>query len=165
MIIKPEVIIEKKVLVNILNVFEQAQQNGIDVCVWSISKIDPNGLNVLTSNERTHADRVDVPFYQIDGMKNCSLLRPWEYDILFDEKINIPSWMCANIYTRSTINRGWNFITAGLYDAWYKWILWAILHINVPIILEKGVRVAQIVFSEAQEWKLYDWVYNKKSVV
>ena len=72
--------------------------------------------------------------------------------------------MCANIYTRSTLNRGWNFITAGLYDAWYKWPLGAMLHVNIPIVLEKGVRLAQIVFSKAKKWEMYDWIYNKKTV-
>lgn len=78
------------------------------------------------------------------------------------EEIEVPNGMCAQILTRSTVNRGGNFITSGLYDAGYKGVLGCILHINVPLTIEIGVRLAQIIFSEAEEGDLYSGIYNEK---
>jgi len=158
MIINPKKIINEWILTNIENSKEQIQQNWVDITLKYIDIIHWFS-NILIKKERKHADRSALDF-----SKNEIYLKPWIYDILFNEEINIPNWMCANIYTRSTLNRSWNFITSGLYDAGYKWVLWAILHINIPITLEKGVRLAQIVFSKAEKWDLYDWIYNTKQI-
>jgi len=161
MIISPKRIISEWVISNVKNMEEQIQQNWIDLTLKSIEMLDTRYRNELTLKDRKHCKRDTIEF----DIENWAMLQFWIYDIIFNEEVKISNWMCANIETRSTVNRWGNFITAWLYDAWYKGILWAILHVNVPIYLEEGVRLAQIVFSEAETWKIYNWVYNKKKVV
>jgi len=157
-VINPKAIIEDKILTNISDIEKQSQQNGIDITLKAIDKIW-GLMNVLTKTERSHIGRTVVKFDE----NNRVLLNPWQYDILFNEKINIPNWVCAQIFTRSTLNRWGNFITTWLYDAWYKWVLGWILHINQPLLIEKWVRVAQIVFQVAQKWSMYEGIYNNKA--
>lgn len=157
MIISPYKIFNENIISNISNREEQIQQNGIDLTIKSISKLNNfTWYNILTKNERKHIDRFDMKF----NKENTILLQIGIYDILFNEEINIPNEMCATIYTRSTLNRGWNFITAWLYDAWYKGMLGWILHINIPLLLEKDSRIAQIVFNKAEKGGLYEGIYN-----
>lgn len=167
MIINPSSIIEKSIITNVFNVEEQVQQNGIDITLKTISKLDESDTNTLLLDQRYHCARELV---DIDGtindveFDNAIILAPGIYDVEFNEQINIPNGMMAQIFTRSTVNRGGNFITAGLYDAGYKGVLGAILHINIPLAIEKNVRLAQIVFSEAQAGKVYEGIYNTKTV-
>lgn len=156
MIISPKKIVWEKILANIQDEVDQVQQNWIDLTLNTIEKLWTRA-NGLLKNSRVHTTREDVDYLPED---NTVKLDVGIYDITFNEEINIPNWMCAMIFTRSTVNRWGNFITSGLYDAGYHGVLGAILHVNVPIILEKWVKLAQIVFSSAEEGSLYEWVYN-----
>lgn len=155
MIINPKYICEKNILTNTSE--ECIQQNGIDLRIMTIEKLHLNWDNECTLERRSHTGR--APFLP---WNTKPLLLPGIYDITFMEAIEIPNGMCAQIITRSTINRGGNFITAGLYDAGYKWVLGCMLHVHVPLRLEYWVRLAQIIFHEAQEWGLYEGIYNEQ---
>lgn len=161
MIINPKLIYNKYIVSNILDAEQQIQQNWIDLTLKSISILNwKHEWNELTLQSRTHCDRAIIDF----DLSNRICLQPWVYDVEFNEFVNIPNWMCANIITRSTVNRGWNFITSWLYDAGFNNYIWAILHVNIPLTIEKNVRLAQIIFSEAQEWEIYNWIYNWQMV-
>lgn len=158
MIINPQTIIQKEILTNIPSVVDQIQQNGIDITVKSISQLDFSDSNTLTKEKRSHCRRIELDLSQ------PILLDAGIYDIGFTEIISIPNGMMAQIFTRSTVNRGGNFVTAGLYDAGYKGVLGAILHVNIPLTIESGVRLAQIVFSQAEEGSTYEGIYNTQTI-
>ena len=135
---------------------DQIQQNGIDLTLWEISIIRP-WENILTKNERKHTERVPVEFDDEWGV----ILWKGEYDILFAEKINLPNWICSYVVQRSTLNRGWNFTTSGWYDAGFSGPMGWVLHITQGSLkIQKWVRIAQMVFLSAEQWDLYEWVYN-----
>ena len=53
------------------------------------------------------------------------------------------------------------FIIAGVYDSGFNNTIGAVLRVDTTIVLEKGVRVAQIMFFEAESASLYDGVYQE----
>lgn len=160
MIINPWIIAWQKVIWNIENLNEQIQQNWIDITVKSIDKLWTRA-NILTKDNRSHTSRETLEFDDT----NRILLEPWIYDIECNETIDIPKGMAApQIYTRSTVNRGWNFIHSWFWDTGYHGPLGVMFYVNIPIILEKGVRIWQIVFHTAEEFKEYDGIYNEQRV-
>ena len=118
-VINPKRIVQEGILQNVGP--ESIQQNGIDLRLKTIEKLDQDTSNLLTLEERKHCDRWFL--LNSDEEDHKYTLSPGIYDITFMEQIEIPNKMCAQILTRSTVNRGGNFITAGLYDAGYKGIL------------------------------------------
>lgn len=160
MIINPGMVAANKVIGNIESLDDQVQQNGIDLTVKSIEKLSMRA-NVLKKNFRSHTSRENIEFWEDD----CVLLEPGIYDITLNETIDIPKGMAApQIYTRSTVNRGWNFIHSGFWDTGYHGPLGVMFYVNVPIILEKWVRIGQIVFQSAEEFKEYEGIYNNQKV-
>lgn len=163
MIINPQTIVEQNIVTWLINQEEQIQQNWIDLTIDTIFKLREWDQNILTLDERSHCkrDQIDLEWYQDWIMK----LDKWTYDVEFNENVNIPNWMCALVIARSTVNRGWNFITTWLYDAGFNNKVWGILHINIPLVIQKNIRLAQIIFYEAQEWNLYNWIYNSQMII
>lgn len=154
MIKNPREIINQWIL--IIENEDQIQQNGIDLTLWEISKITP-WENILTKDERRHTDREIIDFNE----EWCVVLWIGEYDILFAEKINLPNWICSYVVPRSTLNRGWNFTTSGWYDAGFSGPMGWVLHITQwTLKIQKWVRIAQMIFLSAEQWDLYEWVYN-----
>lgn len=158
MIISPKKIIWEGIL-QIENE-DQIQQNGIDLTLWSISRILP-GRNFLTKAIRSHTERGELIFDSNDMI----VLTPGKYDVLFAEKINLPNWICSFVVPRSTLNRGWNFTTSGWYDAGFSGPMGWVLHITEwELVLEKWVRLAQMVFMTAEEGELYNGIYNNNTI-
>jgi len=161
MIINPNKIIDTKIII-CDNPEEQIQQNWVDLTIGKIFKLDPDGVNILTKGYREHCERVELEFDEL----NQVVLEKWEYDIEYWEKFNLPNWVSASVYSRSTLNRGWNFLTSGYFDAWFNWQWWVMLHVNIwTLILEKWVRIWQMVFAKSEEGEVYDGVYNKNSTI
>lgn len=113
-VINPKRIVQEGILQNVGP--ESVQQNGIDLRLNTVEKLQEEERNVLTNADRSHCKRWNV----LCDEDTKFTLYPGIYDITFMEEIEIPNGMCAQILTRSTVNRGGNFITAGLYDAGYK---------------------------------------------
>lgn len=157
MILSPKTIIEKWMLLWVSSQ-DQIQQNWIDLTLKSVAKLV--WQNELLHDNRQHCDREPIEF---DCPDWTALLSPWAYEILYNEEFNIPNGVCASIYTRSTIIRGWNFIASWLYDAGFKWTWGWVLHVFVPLLIQLNVRVGQVVFMQAEEWELYQGIYNDKT--
>ena len=162
MIKNPQKMVDNGIIV-VIDPEGQVQQNWVDLTVWRIYRlVDEDRVNILTKDHREHCDRNLVEF----DSANQVTLSEWEYDIEYWESFNLPNWISASVYTRSTVNRWGNFITSGYFDAWFNWKWGAMLHITKWIlILEKWVRIAQMVCAESEIWKEYEGVYNDKTTV
>jgi len=113
MILNPKGIVEAEIII-CDNPDEQVQQNWVDLTIAKIFKLDLNGVNILTKNHREHCNRTELKFDKL----GLVTLEKWEYDIEYWESFNLPNWVSASVYTRSTLNRGWNNLTSGYFDAW-----------------------------------------------
>ena len=156
MIISPKRIVQEGIVKDIDNPTEQIQQNWIDLTLRTIEYMNTTDPLILTKGERKNQSRIVI----VPDPEGMILLTPWIYDVTFNEYVIIPNGMCAQIVQRSTLNRMWNFITAGLYDAWFENRVGAILHVNQEMTIEIWVRLAQIVFFEAEEGDLYNGIYK-----
>lgn len=155
MIKNPKEIVEKNIVENLEGGNFEIQQNGIDLTIESIEEVQ-GGL--LGKNERKINDYERVPMTKDEWWD----LVPGVYSIMFQQKVEVPDNMCAQIVQRSTLNRMGGFILSGVYDSGFKNQIGAILRVSSFIKLQKGSRVAQIVFQEADPASLYNGVYQGK---
>lgn len=163
MIKNPNRIVNQGILSGLLNPKDQIQQNWIDLTIKSIAALGPNLEqedewvgNSLGHAERSHIDRVILEPDQ-DGW---IYLDRGQYEIIYNETFKLPNGLGMDIRTRSTVNRGGNFITSWFYDAGFAGLGGGMLHVFQPLRIQLNVRIAQAIFFEAEEWSLYDGVYN-----
>ena len=68
---------------------------------------------------------------------------------------------CGWLIARSTLNRNGIFITSGLYDSGFENYIGGVMHVRCgPATIEKGARIAQFIFVEAETVRMYDGEYN-----
>ena len=155
MIVNPKKIIKEWIVTELPDVEKQVQQNGIDLTLASVREIIDKGILEL---DKRQLPSLWAPLGNLKGLES------WIYSISFNEYVKIPNGMCAEIIQRSSLNRMWVQVVAWVYDAWFENTIWAVMYVHNPlgIDLELGVRLAQIVFHQAEEWDLYDGVYKIK---
>ncbi len=141
----------------------QIQPNAIDITcdhLYRNSMISSasNHKFVLSNDTTTH-----VVKEQVDPVDNYykNLLLPVYY---FESnlEITIPWGFVAWLVTRSSLNRNGIRVESGLYDAGFKGKIAGTLynHSGVNIDLQRGARVAQLVFAEAETLHKYDGQYQ-----
>lgn len=156
MIKNPKRIVAQWIVSQLKNPEKQIQQNWIDLTVKSVKH--------LLSRWHMSEERRWTPDLWYDNLV-WKKLAPGVYSVEFNEYVKIPNGLCAQIHQRSSINRCWVLIQAGLYDAWFENTIWAVMYVinEYWFEVEKDTRLAQIVFNEAEEGDLYDWVYHVKN--
>jgi len=153
MLINPQQIIDQGIL---KGENFKCQQNGIDLTVKEIKEI---GMSGGLLKEAT----ILPNYYPISlDQDDCYHLKPGAYAIEFEQNIEIPNNMEALVIHRSSLNRMGASIISGLYDSGFKNQIGAVLRVSVPIYIEKGSRVAQIIFFEAESASLYSGQYQFK---
>ena len=62
---------------------------------------------------------------------------------------------------RSTLNRNGIFITSGLYDSGFENYIGGVMHVRCgPARIERGTRIAQFIYVEAETASMYEGQYN-----
>lgn len=138
----------------------QIQQNGIDLRIDNIQMItggseDTEGI-VIGHTKKVLPKYTDPPFEN-----NFFSINPG-YAYAFDcmEYINVPEKIAAMIFVRSTLNRIGAFVTSGLWDSGFHGALGGVLRSMSYFKLEKGTRICQVVFVEADSFREYDGIYK-----
>ena len=73
----------------------------------------------------------------------------------------MPTGYAGWLIARSTLNRNGIFITSGLYDSGFENFIGGVMHVRGgPARIEKGARIAQFIFVEAETVRLYDGEYS-----
>lgn len=154
MIINPKKIVEDGIIQNVDDGKFEVQQNGIDLTIKSLAQIEGGQLKrdgkTIKDYHEIEPDEDDL-FWLMPGKA---------YSVEFEQKIEVPENMCAQIIQRSTLNRMGGFIIAGLYDSGFKNQIGAVLRTNAFISIEKGSRVAQIIFEDADAASQYNGQYQ-----
>ncbi len=163
MIIDPNKIMEEGIIKNLDGEPFVIQQNGIDLTLGSLEKVK-GGVLGITHREINEYEQIYFTENESgDDPEEWMHLQPGCYSIMFEQEVDIPAGMCAQIIQRSTLNRMGGYILSGLYDSGFKNVLGAILRVDESIHLQKGARVAQVIFHEAESASLYEGIYQKKS--
>lgn len=140
------------------------QQQGLDVRIDKVFQyIGGRGFIPLgggTSLPKYHEIDVD------EG--NKFVLMPGYYEVEFIEGCKIPNDCAMYFKTRSSLVRCGSEIISGQFDGGFKTDkMGAFLRVEIPIIIEKGARVAQMIVNETylvEADKLYNgqWQNDKQ---
>lgn len=152
------------------NIDEKAvQQNGIDLRLDRLFAVDATGDPLILHKDEKSLPNLTEQYPMEYGLGSGGLFSGWylqslvAYQMLAMESIDIPSGACAEIVGRSTLNRSGIFFRSALYDSGFSApaIQLAIFPFASAYI-ERGARVCQIIFYEADSASLYQGEYKDK---
>lgn len=133
---------------------ENIQQSGIDVRLDRV-------LSVTAPAEIGISSRV-VSHHSVPMAGDWYELPIGTYDFQCIEYVEIPRHCCALLIQRSSLNRLGAFITTGLYDNSFHNYIGGILHLAHPMRIQRGTRIAQIIFIKSESRRQYKGKYNGK---
>lgn len=158
-IVNPKHILEQKIVYskdNPLNEEEQLQQSGIDLRLKKAYRVVGAAEFKLDSSTKPLAVELQL-------VDNCYLFKAGEqYSLDFIEDVSVPEDMAALIINRSTINRHVGVCNSGLFDPGYRSQggCGAMFRPTIDVKIERGFRMAQIVFFRSEAASLYNGQYQ-----
>lgn len=139
------------------DVDKSVQQQGIDVRIARIGNVQ---VGVLGSPERPFGKipaqgKTVLPktnwFDQFDLADEGILIEPGYYEIEFMEGCKIPNNCAMYFKTRSSVVRCGAEVRSGQFDAGFETErMGAYLKVEVPIVIEYGARLAQVIINETE---------------
>lgn len=122
----------------------QVQPNGVDITVERVSCFRGPGRLA-----RSNADRVLPGIEDLEYERDQSLyLPPGAYQVRFNEKVNLPTWLMAYARPRSSLLRSGVALHTAVWDAGYsgQGISLMVVYHPAGFRLEQDARICQIVF-------------------
>jgi len=137
---------------------EQIQPNGVDLTVETVLEQREPGR--IGRDNKTVGDRRPVqPHATTEDAEHVSLT-PGGYVLQYAETISIPPGYVGFIYPRSSLMRNSCMLNTAVWDAGYTGKGEGLLEVHHDIELERGARIAQVVFAEADHDGTYDGAYQ-----
>lgn len=133
------------------------QQNGIDLRLDSVDVAEGGSIFTLYKKGDQRCKYYNL---EPDASGNFTFFPGRQYGINFMEWIEVPERMCAYIFMRSSINRYSGTFFSALWDAGFRGRLGGVFRPTVTTIIERGYRIAQIVFFKSDSYRLYDGQYQ-----
>jgi len=127
---------------------KQYQINGIDLRVHKIYKFV--SFSSFFSDEVKLPSLEEVKIESLEG-REVFVLDKGAYLIEFFETIEVPNNAVGICFPRSSLLRSGCDLRTALWDSGYKGKSRALLVVYNPIIIEKGSRVAQIIFIRTEK--------------
>jgi len=168
-IISPNTILEKNIVtaapghadINTWGPQNQVQQVGIDLRLWKVYELRGPLQLMLDETKSVRPSLQEAPLHDNETF---FLTSGNQYFIEFMEDVEIPADMAALVVHRSTINRFAGTVLSGWYDPGFKSRggCGAIFRPLKDLKIQRGYRVAQIVFFSAESANLYNGQYQAK---
>ena len=136
---------------------EQLQPNGVDLTAAKVYEQTAPGR--IGRDDKEIGDREAIE--AVDGTFH---LDPGAYIVQYGETVHIPDEHIGFIYPRSSLMRNSCMLHTAVWDAGYEGKGEGLLEIHHEIEIEQGVRIAQIVFAEADHEGTYDGSYQGENV-
>lgn len=136
---------------------EQVQPNGVDLTLADAFEQTEPGR--LSTNDKTVGEREEL--MSSDGRYE---LDTGGYVVRYAETVQIPEDHIGFIYPRSSLMRNSCMLNTAVWDAGYEGKGEGLLQVHHPIELERGARIAQIVFAEADHDGKYDGSYQRENL-
>lgn len=170
MILSPKFIHEQQIVTNITNPDKQVGSDGIDLTLHSINRVDDDERQpaVLAEDKkktmhRKHEKMFPVNLEGMYGIQRGYILEPGIYDFTFNEGCDLKNGVAGLLMLRSTFVRNGNLGQCGLHDNGFKTDhLGMMVHVQRRLVLEHGMRVAQIVLWQSDSAKEYDGTYQNQ---
>jgi dUTP pyrophosphatase len=132
---------------------EQVQPNGVDLTVDAI--LEPSERGRIGRDGKHVADR--EPIEPDDG---AYVLPAGGYVARYGERIRIPEGHVGFVYPRSSLMRNGCMLHTAVWDAGYEGRGEGLLAVHREVEIERGARIAQLVFAEANHDGTYDGSYQ-----
>ena len=131
-------------------------QHGVDLTLKDIYTLTPGQVLL----EKTIIGSIT---YLSPDEQNKYFLTPGVYGVQFEQGCVLPANVKANIIHRSSVLRNGSFILSGEYDPGFETeYMGAFLFVTIPIIIEKGARIAQIVMAHTLPSELYNGQFQRQ---
>ena len=133
------------------------QPNAVDLRLSRLWKIEDDEF-YISDKEKKHRSLTEL---DIDLTNEFVLEANTSYQFETDHFVSIPEGRAGWLIARSTLNRNGIFITSGLYDSGFSNYIGGVMHVRCgPARIERGTRVAQFIYVEAETLSMYEGQYN-----
>ncbi|MCL7416932.1 MAG: deoxyuridine 5'-triphosphate nucleotidohydrolase [Halalkalicoccus sp.] len=137
----------------------QIQPNGVDLTLDAI--FEPLEPGRITRNDKEIGERQRVASEEFDRkVPETYYLEPGGYVVRYDEVVEIPEGHVGFVYPRSSLMRNGCMLDTAVWDAGYQGRGEGLLEVHHDIELERGARIAQLVFAEADHEGTYEGAYQ-----
>jgi dUTP pyrophosphatase len=133
------------------------QQNGIDLRLDEVQVAD--GATIFTLHKKGDI-RCKYHKLEPDAEGMFGMYPGHQYALDCFEEVNVPKGMAAYIFVRSSINRYAGIFLCALWDSGFRGRLGGIFRPYIPTFIERGCRIAQIVFFTADSYRQYEGQYQ-----
>ena len=133
------------------------QQNGIDLRLDTVQAAD--GATRFSLGKKRDTRCTYYPL-EPDAQNDFLFFPGKQYAVDYMEWVEIPQGTAAYIFVRSSVNRYSGVLLTGLWDAGFRGRAGAIYRPYIPTTVERGVRMAQIVFFRADSYRPYEGQYQ-----
>lgn len=133
---------------------DQIQQIGLDVRAKAIQRICHTAILMRTEKHLPTYAEIDT------NQDDCWVLEPGAYALECVEECSIPIGFEGKLIHRSTFNRSGCFITGSVYDPGYRGIIAGTMYTHIPLIVQRGTRIAQFQMQTAEVGEKYDGDYQ-----
>jgi dUTP pyrophosphatase len=159
MVISPRYALEKEIIIppDDVDIEKCIQQNGIDFTLDRLWKVDNKYPNHISNTDKKFAPRVEI---EHDLKHSWTLERNTVYDGMSNFYINLPENTCCLLIGRSSFNRAGVIVHSGLYDAGFKGHIGFMLYSHMTVVVEKSVRVGQVIILKGESASLYNGSYK-----
>ncbi len=150
---------EKNLISDFIDLNEQLQQAGIDLTLEKVFEFESKGTIDFDNKERTFPD-----FKEIEFENGFVELKRGSYKVRFNEKVNLPSNLCAIGLPRSSLLRMGATIESALWDPGFEGKGESVLTVHNPhgLKLKKNAKIMQLAFIELDNHtdKLYNGIHK-----
>ena len=139
---------------------ENIQPNAVDLNIDRVWEIGTDEFYIGIDKKQHRKDTKEI-FQDSTGEWLLEAGKKYQFDT--SHWVAIPEGFAGWLIPRSTLNRNGISITSGLYDSGFQNYVGAVMHIGSGNArIQKGTRVAQFVYCEAETDRMYDGDYNAK---
>ena len=139
---------------------ENIQPNAVDLNIDRVWEIGTDEFYIGIDKKQHRKDTKEI-FPDSTGEWLLEAGKKYQFDT--SHWVAIPEGFAGWLIPRSTLNRNGISITSGLYDSGFQNYVGAVMHIGCGNArIQKGARVAQFVYCEAETDSMYEGDYNAK---
>lgn len=159
-----QLIDEKNLIENYINLNKQLTPNGFDLTVGKIFEFDSPGVLDFSNSERVVPEGREIfpKKDKADDEFGWWGLEKGAYKIRTNEKVNLPNNLAALGFSRTTLLRMGALTQNGVWDAGFKGKGEFILTVenSQGIRIKENGRIVQLVFFRVEETEEYSGVYK-----
>ena len=137
---------------------DNMQPNAVDLCIDRVWEIG-NDEFYIGIEKKQHRKNTKEIFPDSTGEWLLEEGKKYQFDT--SHFVNIPEGFAGWLIPRSTLNRNGITITSGLYDSGFQNYVGGVMHVGSGNArVQKGARVAQFIYIEAETEGMYDGDYQ-----